>query len=167
MSYYSPTDTSWTHSASQPDPPYIHIPSDAPAIEFVGTTETPNRVTGAPPRAGTDTIHTVVGIDPELHSGTPLCAVFVQEQELSVDDLRPEGAPASYDGAVEQLRSALREIIIPVYIDDAIEEVSESVEGLLALHTAQYERANEECSYFRAAAFRDGTLLLEDERGSL
>jgi hypothetical protein len=167
MSFYSPTGDPWPSSDAPPDPPYIHIPEDAPTIAFVGPTDTPNRVTGAPPRATADTIHTVVGIDPELRSGTPLCAVYVDGQDLSVDDLRPEAAAPTYDGAVDQLRSALREILIPVYIDDAIEEVSESVEGLLALHTAQYEGPESACSYFRTSVFRDGSLLLEEEWGAL
>jgi hypothetical protein len=60
------------------------------------------------------------------------------------------------------------EILIPVYIDDAIEELSGSLDGLVGLHTAQYaDPPQASCTYFRTSVFKNETLLLEAERGSL
>jgi hypothetical protein len=69
---------------------------------------------------------------------------------------------------VDQLRSALDEILIPVYIDDAIEEMSETVDGLLVIHTVQHDDGRDAPhTYFRTAVFQDGDLLLEAEDGAL
>ncbi|MEF8817091.1 MAG: hypothetical protein V5A58_09895, partial [Salinibacter sp.] len=85
-----------------------------------------------------------------------------------VEDRRTTDAPPSHAEALRQLRSALDEILIPVYIDDAIEEISEGGDGLFVLHTVQHgDGRDAPPTYFRVAIFRDGNLVLETEHGSL
>jgi hypothetical protein len=58
--------------------------------------------------------------------------------------------------------------MIPVYIDDVIGDLSETLSGLVVLHTAQYESDDAEAwTYFRTSVFEDGDLALEAERGAL
>jgi len=169
MRHYVPRDGTWTEADSDTvDPPYIEVTEDPPAVHFVGGPNTSVQLSGAPARSDTETVHTVAIVDPSLTDGMTLCALRAEGDNLTVEDRRPADARTRYADAFEQLQSALDEILIPVYIDDAIEEMSESVEGRVALHTAQYaDPPAASCSYFRTSVFRDGTLLLEAEHGSL
>jgi hypothetical protein len=169
MRHYVLHDGTWTEAASDAvDPPHVEITEDPPTLHFVGETNASFQLPGAPARSDTETVHTVAIVDPSLTDGITLCALRAERDDLTVEDRRPDHARTRYGDAFEQLQSALDEILIPVYIDDAIEEVSESVEGLVALHTAQYaDPPAASCGYFRTSVFRDGTLLLEAEYGSL
>lgn len=168
MPYYAPDEDAWAPvSASPSEPPYLEIEEEAPTLRFFGEDETV-LLKGAPARSADTTIHTVAIVDASLNDGLELCALRAEGQDLTVEDRRPPDARTRYADAFEQLQSALDEILVPVYIDDAIEEVSDSVEGLVVVHTAQYEAPPAEgCSYFRASVFRAGTHLLEAERGAL
>jgi hypothetical protein len=119
--------------------------------------------TGTDPRPDTDTTHTVARIDPETGAGTALFTVHANGQNLVFE----EHAEGSVDESFyDHARSALNEIMIPVYIDDVIEDASERTDALVALHTAQYG-PGDQWTYFRAALFDDGALCLEDEHGEL
>lgn len=169
MAYYTPQDTSWAAQDARPaHPPYLHVAEETPTLEFTGTSEAGVSVSGAPAHSDTETVHTVAFIDPDLTDGLVLCALRARGQDLTVEDRRPSSHRTRYADAFEQLQSAMDEILIPVYVDDAMEDVSESVDSLVAIHTAQYASPPQDnCTYFRTALFRDGTLLLEAERGSL
>jgi len=169
MLYFVPQNGDWTETETSPGaPPYVEVDPDASSVRFVGLHDESYRLTGAPVDPSADTIHTVAAIDSTLAHGHPLSAVYVRDRTLDVEDRRPPDAPAAHADAVDRLRSALDEILIPVYIDDAIEEVSGSVDGLVALHTAQYvDPPASSCSYFRTSVFGDETLLMEAEHGSL
>ena len=169
MTYYTPQDDSWTAQDAPPTaPPYLHISDDAPTLEFKGPSETGMSVSGAPAHSDTETVHTVAFLDTDLSDGLVLCALRARGQDLTVEDRRPSSHRTRHADAFEQLQSAMDEILIPVYVDDAMEEISESVDALVAIHTAQYASPPQgDCTYFRTALFRDGTLLLEAERGSL
>jgi len=57
---------------------------------------------------------------------------------------------------------------IPVYLDKAVETLSKGVDGIVAIHTAQYDdHVDRTRTYFRTSVFEDETLLLEEERGAL
>ncbi|MFB6098118.1 MAG: hypothetical protein ABEK84_03205 [Salinibacter sp.] len=169
MSYFIPGEDEWTETGTRPDePPFIEVDDDRPLIRFVGASESLYELSGAPARSGAETIHTLAIVSSDLTDGLPLCALRADGDDLTVEDRRPPEARTRYADAFEQLRSALDEILIPVYIDDAVEEVSETVEGLVAIHTAEYaDPPQSSCSYFRTAVMQDGALLLETERGAL
>jgi hypothetical protein len=168
MRYYVPQDPSWTEASSPPDPPYLTVDAEAATLQFMGGPDASVRVAGAPVDPSADTIHTVSSVAPSFREGAPLCAIYVRGQDLDVEDRRSSDAPSSYADAVERLRSALEEILIPVYIDDAIEEMSETVDGLLVIHTVQHDDGRDAShTYFRTAVFQDGELLLETEDGTL
>lgn len=168
MPYFAPHDEAWTEVSESPEPPFIEVSSDRPTVHFVGDAETTFDVPGAPARTSAETVHTVAIVDDALTDGLTLCALRAENHDLTVEDRRPSEARTRFADAFDQLQSALDEIMIPVYIDDALDEVSESVEALVAVHTAEYASPPQtNCTYFRTAVFRDGTLLLEAERGSL
>jgi len=169
MSYYVPTDDAWTSVSNEPSPPYIQVPDDTPEVHFVGGPDETFRLTGATPQPGVGTTHTVATLNADLHSGSLLCALHARENDIDLDDRRSDESPSRVsEDAFEHFRGALDDILIPVYLDDAIETLSEHVEGLVAIHTAQYDdRVENSCTYFRTSVFENGTLLLEDERGSL
>ena len=168
MSYFAPSNDDWTAVPDRPQPPYIEIENDRPVVHFVGDSESQFELSGAPARSGTETVHTVAIIAPSLTEGFTLCALRAEDHDLTVEDRRPPDARPRFADAFEQLQSALDEILVPVYIDDALDEVSESIEGIVAVHTAQYgSPPQSDCTYFRTAALRDGSLLFEAERGSL
>jgi len=169
MRYFAPRNGTWNETDAPPDaPPYIQVDEGAATVDFVGAPDDPVRLAGAPVDPDADTIHTVMAVDASLDQGYPLCAVYVRGQSLDVEDRRPAGAPPAHANAVDQLRSALDEILIPVYIDDALEEMSEGLDGLATLHTAQYDDGPEAApTYFRVSVVDDGSLLLEAEHGSL
>ncbi len=167
MSYYVDDDGPWT-AVSSPSPPYIHVPEDAPEVAFVGDPEGSFRLEGATPQPGADTTHTVGIIDADLQLGSVVCALHVEENRITVDDRRSGSEPRCRDDAFEAFQAALDEILIPVYLDDAVETLSDDVDGLVAIHTAQYDdRVDRTCTYFRTSVFENETLLLEEERGSL
>lgn len=167
MLYYVPDDDAWTEASDPPaDAPYLEI-DDAASLQFVGEADS-FRLAGAPARTADETVHTIAILSSSLNEGLELCALRAEGQDLTVEDRRPPEARTHYADAFEQLQSALDEILVPVYIDDALEEVSESVDGLVVVHTAQYEEPpTDECSYFRASAFQSGNHLFETERGGL
>lgn len=169
MRHYIPHDGTWTEAAPDTvDPPYVEVDPEASALRFVEAPESLFQLSGAPARSDAETVHTVAIIDNSLTDGMTLCALYAGGDNLTVEDRRPAEARTRFADAFEQLQSALDEILIPVYIDDAIEEVSESVDELVALHTARYaDPPADACSYFRTSVFRDGNLLLEAEHGSL
>jgi hypothetical protein len=169
MSYYTPRDGDWTRRSDPPaDAPYIEVDETAPTVRFVGGPESSVELSGAPARSDAETVHTLMIVASDLTDGTTLCALRAEDNDLTVEDRRPPDARTRFADAFEQLQAAMDEILIPVYIDDAIEELSETVDGLVALHTAQYaDPPQASCSYFRTSVFEDGTLLLEAERGSL
>ena len=169
MSYYVADNEAWRSVSDPSSPPYIHIPQDTPEVNFVGAPGASYRLNGATPRPGADTTHTVAVIEDDLQSGSVVCAIHVEKHRVEVDDRRsPNDTPRCEDDAFERFRSALDEILIPVYLDDAVETLSEPLDGLIAIHTAQYDdRVERSCTYFRTSVFHDKTLLLEEERGSL
>lgn len=168
MTYYIPDDESWTEAAESPaDSPHLAIDPEAPALQFVGRSAS-FRVDGAPARTADETVHTVALLGPSLDTGMVLCALRAEGQDLTVEDRRPPEARGRHAEAFDQLQSALDEILVPVYIDDALEEISESVDPFVALHTAQYASPpRDDNTYFRTSLFQDGVLLLEEERGAL
>lgn len=165
---YKPHDGAWTETSEVPDDaPYVEVDEESPTVCFVGS-EGAVQLSGAPARSATETIHTIAVMDPSLADGTTLCALRAEGQDLTVEDRRPPEARTEFADAFNQLQSAMDEILIPVYIDDAIEELSEDLDGLVALHTAQYaDPPHASCTYFRTSVFEEGTLLLEAERGAL
>ena len=169
MLYFVPQNGDWTETETSPGvPPYVEVDPDASSVRFVGLHDESYRLTGAPVDPSADTIHTVAAIDSTLAHGHPLSAVYVRDRTLDVEDRRPPDAPAAHADAVDRLRSALDEILIPVYIDDAVIETGESLNGLLALHTVQYDDGTDApCTYFRTSLFGGEELLLEVERGTL
>lgn len=168
MQYFTFDSTEWAASSTAPaDPPYVEIDEDAPAVRFVGGSGQAYRLSGAPVDPSADTIHTIAEVAPNEGRGSPLCAIYVHDRTLDLEDRRAPDAPPAQADMLDQLRSALDEILIPVYIDDALEEVSEGREAVLALHTVQYTESAHTPSYFRAAAVRNGDLLMEAEWGAL
>lgn len=168
MSYYIPQEGSWRDVSSPPDPPYLNVDTAAATLHFVGGPDASVQISGAPVDPAADTIHTVTSVASSFREGAPLCAVYVRDRTLDVEDRRGADSRSSHAEGVAQLRSALDEILIPVYIDDAIEEVSETVDGPVVIHTVQHENGRDAPpTYFRTAAFQDGELLLETEHGTL
>jgi len=168
MQYFQSQPTGWTATDSRPDDaPYVEIDEAAPSVRFVGASGDEYELTGAPVDPSADTIHTVALVDLEQGQGTPLCAIYVHDRTLDLEDRRSPDAPPAQADTLDQLRSALDEILIPVYIDDALEEVSEGIEKAVAIHTVQYANTPDTPSYVRTAVVRDGELLLEAERGEL
>lgn len=168
MPYYVPDDDAWREvSDPPPDAPYLDIDDNAPSLRFAKNGDS-FQLTGAPARTPDETVHTLAILEASLSTGLELCALRAEGQDLTVEDRRPPGARTRYADAFEQLQSALDEILVPVYIDDALEEVSESIDGLVVVHTAQYEAPPADgCTYFRTSAFQSGNHLFETERGAL
>ena len=168
MNYFVPRGGDWTTVSSPSDPPYIEVDEETATLRFISGAEASVPFTGAPVDPDADTIHTVMRIDPSLREGASLCAIYVRGTDLDLEDRRSPDAPSSHADALDQLRSALDEIMIPVYIDDAIEEISETLDGLIALHTVQHDDGRDAPStYFRTSVFQDGELLFEQESGTL
>jgi len=138
MSYFAPHDDTWTEVPKRPTPPFIEVTDDRPVVCFVGPPESKFELSGAPARSVEETVHTVAIVNDALTEALTLCALRANDQDLTVEDRRPPQARTQFADAFERLQSALDEILIPVYIDDALEEVSESVDGLVAVHTAEY-----------------------------
>jgi len=168
MNYFAPRGGDWTNISSPPDPPYVEVDEETATLRFVSGPDVSVELTGAPVDPDADTIHTVTRIAPSLREGAALCAIYVRGTDLDLEDRRSTDAPSSHANALDHLRSALDEIMIPVYIDDAIEEMSEAVDGLIAIHTVQPDTGRDAShTYFRTAVFQDGELLFEQESGTL
>lgn len=168
MSYYAANGDTWSEVSEAPAaPPYLEIDEESPKLRFVGSSAE-FQIEGAPARAAGETVHTVTLLDPSLDTGMVLCALRTEGQDLTVEDRRPSEARGRHAEAFDQLQSALDEILVPVYIDDALEEISESVDQFVVLHTAQYASPpKDDHTYFRTSLLQDGALLLEAERGAL
>jgi len=142
-------------------------PDEPPSIRVLESSAERLHLTGAEPRPDTDTTHTVARIQPDS-SGVRLFVVHAQGSDLIFEDLRASDGPDASDAALDQVQSALNEIMIPVYIDDVISDLSEQLSGLLVLHTIQYaSEGTGPWTYFRSAAFEEGDLSFEMERGEL
>jgi hypothetical protein len=165
MTWYTDTDDAWT-TAPTPAADRLSIrvaPDTPPLLQFRAPSADDVLITGTDPRPSADTTHTVVRYDPSAAAGTPLFTVHADGQDLVFEEDAP--AEAIDADVYDHARSALTEIMIPVYIDDVVSDISERLSGLVAVHTTQY--AGDEWTYFRAAVFENGTLLLEDEHGEL
>lgn len=177
MSWYTKEKDSWTEQSPSLDTPpsdgglSIQVQADdkavRPRIRVLKAGDERLHLTGVDPRPSTDTTHTAAWI-PSDSPGALLFAVHTQGNDLIFEDLRASDAAHVPDSAVDQVQSSLNEIMIPVYIDDVISDLSESVSGLVVLHTAQYESATTDAwTYFRTSVFENGELALEAERGSM
>ena len=167
MRYFAPADDSWSEVPSAPSPPYLRLDPEAPAVSFVGPQEAVAELSAAPVDPDADTIHTLSVVDPSFIP-QPLCAVYVQGQTLDLEDRRSTDAPDAYADALDHLRSALDEILIPVYIDDAITETTETLDGWIVLQTVQYDAPPPAApTYLRVALFEQGALRMEAEHGAL
>lgn len=170
MTWFSRTDGAWTETSSPSDEgPSIQIRASeserAPDVRFLMDGQTFFDVSGVDPRPQTDTTHTVAMVDPESSQGDLVFAVHAAGNDLLFEDCR--GRESISDTALEQAQSALNEILVPVYIDDVVSDVSEAGSGLALLHTVQTNPESDGWSYFRTSMFRDGELLIEEERGTL
>lgn len=172
MPWYAKTSDTWSEQSGPADNgPSVQIRTDgrdgSPIIRVLDANEERLHLAGADPRPDTDTTHTVAWVQPET-TGTCLFAVHAEGSDLIFEDLRASDAPDAPDAALNQVQSALNEIMIPVYIDDVITDLSERLSGLLVLHTIQYAaEGGKSWTYFRSAAFEDGDLAFEMERGEL
>jgi len=143
-------------------------PPSAPEVHFRRDADPFFVLSGAAPRPRTDTTHTVALVRPDEDAGTLLFAVHADGQDLIFDDLRAgPAADGAVDDALEQVQASLNEIMIPVYIDDVIGDLSEALDGLVALHTIQQADDGETWTYFRTSIHEGGTLTLESEHGEL
>jgi hypothetical protein len=172
MSYFVPHDGDWIEAAEAPDaPPYIEINDRTdrpPTVRLVTGPDAAFTVSGAALANHSDTVHTIAVADPTTGAGRSLCAAHTHDGEITVTDLRSSGTNVTVDdGLLDGFRADLDEILIPVYIDDAVEGLSEDVDGLVVLHTAQHDAPRGGWSYFRTSVFEDGALQLEAERGHL
>lgn len=173
MPWFHETNDSWTEVDAAPDDGLglqvrASDPGVAPEVRVVYDGEPISHVTGVDPRPQTDTTHTVTHVDPLSATGARLFAVHADAHDLIFEDLRSSNESEASDDAFDHVRSALNEILIPVYIDDVVGDLSEHVSGFVILHTAQYENEGKGAwSYFRTSVFKDGDLALEDEYGSL
>jgi len=168
MRYFAPETDSWSEVSDVPSPPYLQFrPQDASA-SIVGADDASVEVSGAPVDPDADTIHTLTVVNPSSYSVQSLCAVYVQGQTLDLEDRRSPEGPSAHADALNHFRSALDEILIPVYVDDAVMEATESLEGWVVLHTVRHgEGASSPPTYLRVALFEDGELRMEAEEGAL
>lgn len=173
MSTYARQNGAFTEVPSPPDDALsLQIPppaeETAPQVRVLAGDAEILLLSGASPRPNTDTTHTVAHVDPEAPAGTPLFAVHAADNDLIFEEeaeVWPDGVDAD---DLDHVRSALNEILIPVYIDDVVSDLSERAPGLFVLHTVQVEgKQPPPWTYFRTAAFSGGALAIEDEWGSL
>lgn len=173
MTWYANQDNAWTNQSSPPSTvPSIQVRAEegrGPEVRFLEDRREFFHLPGADPRPDTDTTHTVAAVDVDAAEGTLLFAVHAENNDLTFEDLRPADHRTIYsDDALEGVQSSLNEILIPVYIDDVISDLSEGLPGLVTLHTAQYEGGDRASwTYFRTSTFEDGELTLEEEHGSM
>ena len=168
MRYFVPDDDSWSEVSDAPPPPFLQLDPEAPSVSIVGPDETAVELSGAPVDPDADTIHTLTVVDPSALTAEPLCAVYAQGQTLDLEDRRSPHAPTAHADALDRLRSALAEILIPVYVDDAVTEATESLDGWVVLQTVQHDDGPDAPpTYVRVALFEEGTLQMEAEHGAL
>jgi len=168
MRYFAPATTSWNELSDAPDPPYLQFRPETSSVSIVGTDNAEVTLSGAPVDPDADTIHTLTVVGPSSFSAHSLCAVYVQGQTLDLEDRRPPEGPSTHADALNHLRSALDEILIPVYIDDAITEATDALEGWVVVHTVQHDEGpSAPPTYLRVALFERGELQMEAEEGAL
>jgi len=168
MRHFAPADASWSEVSAPPDPPYLQFDPEAPAVSIVGSNDTAAELAGAPVDPNADTIHTLTVVNPSSLAVEPLCGVYVQGQTLDLEDRRSPEGPAAHADALDHLRSALDEILIPVYIDDAITEATDTLDGWIVLQTVRHDDGPDAPpTYVRVGLFEQGTLQLEAEHGTL
>lgn len=164
MRYFVPDDDSWSEVSDAPPPPSLQFDPEAPSVSIVGPDETAVELSGAPVDPDADTIHTLTVVDPSAPTAEPLCAVYVQGQTLDLEDQRSPNAP----DALDHLRSALDEILIPVYVDDGVTEATDAIDGWVVLQTVQHDDGPDAPpTYVRVALFEKGALQMEAEHGAL
>jgi len=172
MPWYQKDDDTWSEHSGPTDSGFsVQVKADdptiRPSVRVLSDAEERLHLTGADPRPNTDTTHTVAWVQPES-TGTRLFAVHAQGTDLIFEDLRSPDGPNVPDSVLDHVQSALNEIMIPVYIDDVVSDLSERLPGLLVLHTAQYKsEAGRAWTYFRTSVFEDEDLAFEVERGEL
>ena len=172
MPWYEKDDDTWSEQSGPADTGLsvqvtANDPTAPPSVRLLNNTEERLHLTGADPRPDTDTTHTAAWVPPES-DGARLFVVHAQGTDLIFEDLRSPDGPDAPDSALDHVQSALNEIMIPVYIDDVISDLSERLPGLLVLHTMQYEGGSGRAwTYFRTSVFEDEDLAFEVERGEL
>jgi hypothetical protein len=171
MAFYAYQMEEWTRVPSRPEQGrYIHVPDDlleTPAVAFADGAGATYTLEGVRPAPGAETVHTVARIDPATMAGTLLCAYSTEDGTETLLDLRSDNGEGPSGDVVAGIEEALDEILIPVYIDDAVCEGTEEVDALIALLTVQPETGEPASSYARVAVFQNGELLLEEEAGAL
>lgn len=172
MNAFTHTDDHWTKTDSVADNGTgIQVqaadPTVAPEVQFWADGTAFFHLTGTEPRPDTDTTHTVAIVDPDTATGHVLFAVHADGTDLVFEDCRSTSEMAVNEETLDHARSALTEIMIPVYIDDVVSDVSEEIPAWVALHTVQYDDARSSWTYFRTSLFDDGTLGIEDEYGEI
>lgn len=173
MSTYAQQDGRFAEVPSPPDDVLsiqVQAPEDGrePEVRVLSGGTEVFLLSGAPPRPDTDTTHTVAHLDPERRRGTVLFAVHAADNDLLFEEQADEGPDDVTADDLDHVRSALNEILIPVYIDDVVSDLSERAPGLFVLHTVQVEDdQSPPWTYFRTSVFTDGDLAIEDEWGAL
>ena len=173
MSTYARQNGSFTEVSRPPDDALslqVTPPADgtAPQVRVLAGGTEVLLLSGARPRPDTDTTHTVAHVDPEGARGTSLFAVHAADNDLVFEKQTDEWPSGVEPSDLDHVRSALNEILIPVYIDDVVSDLSERAPGLFVLHTVQVEEdQTPPWTYFRTAVFSAGDLAIEEEWGSL
>lgn len=172
MTWFSQTNGTWTETSSPSDEGLsIQIRASeseqTPELRFLSDGQTFFDLSGVEPRPQTETTHTVARVEPESSRGDLVFAVHAAGNDLLFEDCRPDGDRTVSNAALEQAQSALNEILVPVYVDDVVSDVSEAAPGLAVVHTVQMEAGADEWSYFRTSIFRNGELVIEHEQGAL
>lgn len=173
MSTYAQQDGRFAEVPSPPDDALsiqVQAPEDGrePEVRVLSGGAEVFLLSGAPPRPDTDTTHTVAHLDPERRRGTVLFAVHAADNDLLFEEQADEGPDEVTADDLDHVRSALNEILIPVYIDDVVSDLSERAPGLFILHTVQVEDdQSPPWTYFRTSVFSDGDLAIEEEWGAL
>jgi hypothetical protein len=170
MTAFTLKNDNWTETESVADDArglQIHADDNdtPPEVQFQANGRAFFHFTSVEPRPQTDTTHTVALVDPEAETAATVFAVHADNNDLVFEDCRT-GSELS-DNVLDHARSSLTEIMIPVYIDDVVSDVSEEAPSWVALHTVQYDADRSAWSYFRTSLFDDGTLLVEDEYGAI
>ncbi len=173
MSTYARQDGRFAEVPSPPDDTLsiqVQVPQDGrePEVRVLSGGAEVLLLSGVPPRPDTDTTHTVAHVDSEGRRGSVLFAVHAADNDL-LFEAQTEEWPGSVDSSdIDHVQSALNEILIPVYIDDVVSDLSDRAPGLFVLHTVQVEGDQPPpWTYFRTSVFTDGDLALEEEWGAL
>lgn len=173
MSTYARRDDRFAEVPSPPDDGLsiqVQAPRDGrePEVRVLSDGTEVFLLSGTPPRPDTDTTHTVAHVAPESRRGTVLFAVHAADNDLLFEEQADERPGGVDPEDLDHVRSALNEILIPVYIDDVVSDLSERAPGLFVLHTVQVDdEQSPPWTYFRSSVFTDGDLALEDEWGAL